>query len=94
MAPLLARLAAFVVSGLIFRLLASIGFTLVTAGFINSVVNDYINRALNTLGSLPSDVIGILGILRVDEMISLWINALLFVATYKSLKLIFVRKVA
>lgn len=92
MGALLARVGGFIISGLIFRLLTSIGFTLVTAGFINGVVNDYLNRGLSMLGSLSSDITGILGILRVDEQISVWINALLFVSTYKSLKFIFVRK--
>lgn len=89
---LLVRVAGFIISGLIWRLLSSIGFTLVTAGFINGVVNDYLNRGLGMLGTLSPDITGILGLLKVDEAISVWINALLFVATYKSLKLIFVRK--
>lgn len=92
MQAILIRVAGFIVSGLIFRLLASIGFTLITAGFINGVVNDYIHRGLSVLGGLSSDITGILGIVKADEQLSVWINALLFIATYKSLKLIFVRK--
>ena len=92
MQAILIRVAGFIVSGLIFRLLASIGVTLITAGFINGVVNDYIHRGLSVLGGLSSDITGILGIVKADEQLSVWINALLFIATYKSLKLIFVRK--
>lgn len=92
MQAILIRVAGFIVSGLIFRLLASIGFTLITAGFINGVVNDYLNRGLSVLGGLSSDITGILGIVRADEQLSVWINALLFITTYKSLKFIFVRK--
>ena len=92
MPAILAAIAGYIVSGLVWRLLASIGFTLVTASFINGVVNDYIYRGLSVLGGLSSDITGILGILKADEQISIWINALLFISTYKSLKLIFVRK--
>lgn len=92
MPAILAVIAGYIVSGLVWRLLASIGFTLVTAGFINGVVNDYIHRGLSVLGGLSEDVTGILGIVKADEQLSVWINALLFIATYKSLKLIFVRK--
>lgn len=92
MPAILAVIAGYIVSGLVWRLLASIGFTLVTASFINGVVNDYIYRGLSVLGGLSSDITGILGIVKADEQLSIWINALLFITTYKSLKLIFVRK--
>lgn len=93
MGALLAKVAGFVVSGLIFRLLASIGFSLATMAFISTVVNDYVNRALTGFSSsLPPLVLNLLGIAKADVVISLWINALIFVSTYKSLKFIFVRK--
>lgn len=83
----------FIVSGLIFRLLASVGFTLISIGFINNIVNDYINRALTGFQtSMPPTILNLLGIAKIDVVISIWINALIFVSTYKSIKFIFVRK--
>ena len=47
MQAILIAVAGYIVSGLVWRLLASIGFSIITIGFINTVVNDYINRALD-----------------------------------------------
>lgn len=92
MASILLRVIGFVLSGLVFRLLASIGFSLFTIGFLNSVVNDYVNRALlGFSSSLPPMVLNLLGVAKADFVISIWINALVFVSTYKSLKFMFVR---
>lgn len=92
MPAMLVAVIGFVVSGLVWRVLASIGFGLVTAAFVNDVVNDYMNRALTLMsGSIPADVAALLGIVGADDCISVIIGGLSFVATYKSLKLIFVR---
>ena len=93
MQAILVAVAGYIVSGLVWRLLASIGFSIITIGFINTVVNDYINRALDGFNtSMPPTILNLLGVAKVDVVISIWINALIFVSTYKSLKFIFVRK--
>lgn len=93
MAGLLIKVFAFIISGLIWRLVASVGFTIFTIGFVNTIVNDYINRALQGFQtSMPPMIVGLLGLAKIDLCISIWINALIFVSTYKSLKFIFVRK--
>lgn len=93
MQAILIAVGGYIVSGLVWRLLASIGFSIITIGFINTVVNDYINRALDGFNTLmPPTILNLLGVAKVDVVISIWINALIFVSTYKSLKIIFVRK--
>ncbi len=89
---MLAGVISFIVSGLVWRILASIGFGIATAAFINNIINDYLNRALNLMsGSISADVSALLGIVGADDCISVIIGGLVFIATYKSLKLIFVR---
>lgn len=92
MPMLLVSVMGFVVSGLVWRILASIGFGIATAAFINVVINDYINKALQLMsGSVSADVAALLGIVGADDCLSVMIGGLVFVATYKSLKIIFVR---
>lgn len=92
MPAMLLAVIGFVVSGLVWRLLASIGFGLATAAFVNNVIDDYVNRALNLMnGSISADVAALLGIVGADDCLSVIMGGLSFVAVYKSLKLIFVR---
>lgn len=92
MPAMLVAVIGFVVSGLVWRLLASIGFGLATAAFVNNVINDYVNRALTLMnGSISADVAALLGIVGADDCLSVIMGGLSFVAVYKSLKLIFVR---
>lgn len=92
MPAMLLAVIGFVVSGLVWRLLASIGFGLATAAFVNNVIDDYVNRALNLMnGSMSADVAALLAIVGADDCLSVIIGGLSFVAVYKSLKLIFVR---
>lgn len=92
MPAMLLAVIGFVVSGLVWRLLASIGFGLATAAFVNNVINDYVNRALTLMnGSISADVAALLGIVGADDCLSVIMGGLSFVAVYKSLKLIFVR---
>jgi len=92
MPAMLLAVIGFVVSGLVWRLLASIGFGLATAAFVNNVIDDYVNRALNLMnGSMSADVAALLGIVGADDCLSVIMGGLSFVAVYKSLKLIFVR---
>lgn len=89
----LVAVLGFIVSGLVWRLLASIGFGLMTANFINKIIDDYLVRSITQMNTaLHPDVSAYLNIARVDDCISIMLGSLVFVSTYKSLKLIFVRK--
>lgn len=90
--PFLIGLASFVVSGVVFRILASVVIGLTTASFVRSVINDYMSKAFSLMNSsMSSDVIGLLGVVGADKCLSVMAGALSFIAVYKSLKLIFVR---
>ncbi|AXH73446.1 MAG: DUF2523 domain-containing protein [Inoviridae sp.] len=92
MPAMIIAVLGFVISGLVWRVLASIGFGLATAAFVNNVINDYMNRALALMqGSLSADIAALLGLVGADDCISVMMGGLSFVAVYKSLKLIFVR---
>lgn len=92
MPVMLAAVLGFIVSGLVWRLLASIGFGLATAAFVLVVINDYLNRSLALMGQgLHPTAASLLGIVGADDCISVMIGSISFVAVYKSLKLIFVR---
>lgn len=93
MAKLLALVSGYIISGLIFRLLASIGFGLATATFINELIHQYLSKSMAQMNTaLDADVAAYLNLLRADDCISIIVGSISFVATYKSLKLIFVRK--
>lgn len=89
----LVAVIGFIVSGLVWRILASIGFGLATANYINKIIDGYLVRSITQMNTaLHPDVSAYLNIARVDDCISIMLGSLVFVATYKSLKLIFVRK--
>lgn len=93
MPTMLIAVISFVLSGLIFRLLASIGFSLGVAFVINKVINDYLVRSVNQMGTaLTPEVSAFLNLIGADDALSVMIGGVAFVATWKSLKLIFVRK--
>ncbi|WP_066801455.1 DUF2523 family protein [Moraxella oblonga] len=82
-----------VAGGLVWRILASIGFGLATANYINKIIDGYLVRSITQMNTaLHPDVSAYLNIARVDDCISIMLGSLVFVSTYKSLKLIFVRK--
>lgn len=92
MPALLAAVLGFVVSGLAWRILASIGFGLTTAYFVNDVISDYLNKSLRLMnGALPPDIAALLGMVGADDCLSVMCGGITFIAVYKSLKLMFVR---
>lgn len=90
--PFLIGFASFVVSGVVFRIIASVVVGLMTASFVRGVVSDYLNKAFNLMNSsMSSDISALLGIAGVDNCLSVMAGGISFIAVYKSLKLIFVR---
>lgn len=90
---LLLKVASIIASGIIFRLLASIGFGLGTASFIDDLIERYLQRSIHELGTaLNPDIAAYLNLLRADDCLNAIFGTIAFIASYKSLKLIFVRK--
>lgn len=90
--PLLVGLVGFVISGLVWRLLASVGLGIITASFVNNVTTDYLNKSLSLMNSAISpDVAALLGMVGADDCLSVICGGITFISVYKSLKIIFVR---
>lgn len=91
-APFVVGLVGFIISGLVWRLLASIAMGIVTASFVNNITTDYLNKSLSLMNSAISpDVAALLGMVGADDCISVICGGITFVSVYKSLKIIFVR---
>lgn len=87
------KLIIFIISGVIFRLLASIGFGLATQAFVGGVVDDYLQKGMKSMNALLSpQIAAYMHLARVDDCVSILMGAITFIATYKSLKLMFVRQ--
>lgn len=92
MPAFLIGLFGYISSDLIIRLLSSIGVSLGVGLFIRSAMNDYINRALSELNGASHTLLSFAGLLRLDDCLSIMIGGIVFVATWKSMKLSFFRK--
>lgn len=74
--PIIAKFLAMIVAGLVFRALASIGFAYVAYTGLGSLV-DTIDRYIKTAFSgLPSEVVAILGLAKIDIAINIIISAI------------------
>ena len=74
--PLLAKFLAMVVSGLVFRALASIGFAYITYTGLGSLVATVKGHIVTLFGSLPPAVASILGMAKIDVAINIMISAI------------------
>lgn len=75
--PIIAQFLAMVVSGLVFRALASIGFAYVAYTGISSLVESVDGYIKGLLSGLPHYVSAILGIAKVDVAINIIIAAVI-----------------
>lgn len=64
------KLIIFIISGVIFRLLASIGFGLATQAFVGGVVDDYLQKGMKSMNALLSpQIAAYMHLARVDSCI-------------------------
>ncbi len=75
--PIIAKFLAMVVSGLVFRALASIGFAYVTYSGISSLVESADSYIKGLFSGLPPYVSAILGIAKIDVAINIIIAAVI-----------------
>lgn len=74
--PLVARFLALVVSGLVFRALASLGFAYVTYVGLGGLVDTVKAHVVTLFGSLPPSVAQILGMAKIDIAINIIVSAI------------------
>ena len=73
--PLIAKFLALVVSGLVFRALASLGFAYVTYTGLSSVVDTIKGYVVGLFSAVPADVIQILGLAKIDVAFNIMLSA-------------------
>lgn len=73
--PLIAKFLALVVSGLVFRALASLGFAYITYTGLNSVVDTIKSYTVGLFSSVPPDVVQILGLAKIDIAFNIMLSA-------------------
>ena len=90
MGRLLVLVFQFILSDIGLKILSSLGLSIGTSLFVSSVIDGYINRAVSQLNQgFHSDVMAFANIARIDDCISIMIGGIVFVASYKSLKIFF-----
>lgn len=85
-ALLITILTAFA-SSLIARLLLGAGLAFISYTFINGLVADAQNAMLGLYGNIPSDIAGVLGLLKIPQALSVIMSALGIAAFIKSSKM-------
>lgn len=73
--PLIAKFLALVVSGLVFRALASLGFAYVSYTGLTSVIDSLKVHIVGLFSSVPSDVVMILGLAKIDVAFNIMLSA-------------------
>ncbi len=74
-------------SSLIAKLMLGAGLAFISYTFINDLVSDAQNAMSGFLGSIPSDMMGLLGILQLPQGLSIIMSAMGTAAFIKSSKL-------
>lgn len=84
-AILITILTAFA-SSLVARLLLGAGLAIFTYSFIDDVVSQAQREMAGLMNNLPSDIIGLIGILKIPQALSVVMSAVAMVAFIKSSK--------
>lgn len=75
--PLIAKFLALVVSGLVFRALASLGFAYVSYTGFGSLMDSVKGHVIGLFSSVPSDVVMILGLAKIDVAFNIMLAAVM-----------------
>lgn len=79
--------SGYIVTSLISKLLLGAGLAFVSYTFVNDLVAEAQVRTMGLYGNLPSDIIGVLGILKIPQSLSVLFSALGISAFIQSAKL-------
>jgi len=85
-AVLITILAAFA-SSLVAKLLLGAGLAFLSYTFINDLVAEAQNAMLGLYGNIPADILGVLGILKIPQALSVIMSAIGIAAFIKSSKM-------
>lgn len=84
---LLAQVLVWFATGFAFRLFSSLGIGLVTYNVVMTIVNEYIALATAAMYTLPTKVLGLIGLAGVDQALTAIFSAIIAVAYLKTLSL-------
>lgn len=87
MSKLLILILSSFASSLVAKLLLGAGLAFVSYTFINDLVLQAQNSMLGLYSNIPSDIMGILGILKIPQALSIIMSALATAAFIKSSKI-------
>ena len=87
MSTLLLRVLAFFASSLIAKLLLGAGLAFVTYGFINDLVAEAQMQMQGLYSGIPADMLGVFGILKIPQSLSIIMSAIGIAAFIKSSKI-------
>ncbi|MDC5516949.1 DUF2523 domain-containing protein [Acinetobacter baumannii] len=93
MAALFARVIAFAISGVVFRLLSSVGLSIFSMYAINDIFNEFIDQAYAASSGFSPTVLSLLALAGIDKCITILVGAMTFVVYLRSLSFIFGRKI-
>lgn len=87
MAGILVRVLTWFAASFAFKLFSSMGIGLVTYNVVMTIVNEYISAATSAMYSLPSKVLGLIGLAGVDQAMTAIFSSIVAVAYLKTLSL-------
>lgn len=87
MAGILVRVLTWFAASFAFKLFSSLGIGLVTYNVVMTIVNEYIAAATSAMYSLPSKVLGLIGLAGVDQAMTAIFSSIVAVAYLKTLSL-------
>jgi hypothetical protein len=87
MPALLVQILVWFATGFIFRIFSSLGVGLVTYNVVMTIVNEYIAAATAAMYSLPTKVLGLIGLAGVDQAMTIIFSSIMAVAYLKTLSL-------
>ena len=83
----LASLASYLVSAIIFRFFVSTGLSIITYYFINDLIDKAKQQVQSAFYGLPSDVLSLIHLYKIDQCVSIIFSALIIVAFVKTAKI-------
>lgn len=87
MAGILVRVLTWFAASFAFKLFSSLGIGLVTYNVVMTIVDEYIAAATSAMYSLPSKVLGLIGLAGVDVAMTAIFSSIVAVAYLKTLSL-------
>lgn len=80
-------IGGYLTADLLKKVLFGAGIGVASYAFFNSLINMYIDRAINNLGGIPASAIQLLGLFGLDKALSVIIGALVIRASINAMQI-------